>query len=149
MSVVKNFHNDAWKSLTESNQKHSCFGFVLKWLHLMNIDIQVDDIANIIFNYVLSLNFAFIHNPNYSNVWFSDYKSNKSDNDINCNSSKAAVTSPFITCNFNIDPRRVKANLNDNRKWKIDTEKKERHGDTGILGNNTLRLNILYNSKLF
>ena len=66
----------------------------------MNIDIQVDDIANIILSYALSLDFAFIDNPNYSNVYFSDYNSNISNKKIliNSNSSKSALISPSITC---------------------------------------------------
>ena len=89
----------------------------------MNIDIQVDDITNIIFNYARFLDFGFIYNPNYSKVFFTD-------NDMNYNSSKSAVTSPFITCNFNIDFRKVQAifESNDNSKQKIYTEPNHREG---------------------
>ena len=111
----------AWKLLPETSQKHLCFGFVRKCLHLMNIDIQVDDIANIIFNYALSLDFGFICNPNYSNVSFTDDKSNKR------NDSKSALISPSITCNFNIDSLKLQKMFesNDNSKHNVDTNKNE------------------------
>ena len=70
MSQVSNTNNCVWKLLTGTSKKHLCFGFVRQWLHLINIDIQVNDIANIILNYALTLKFGFIHNPNYSNVFF-------------------------------------------------------------------------------
>ena len=87
-----------------NGQKLLCFGFVRRWLHLMNIHIQADDIANIIFNYTFTFNFGFIYNPNYCNVFFSDHeaKSDCATNTTNCNPS--AIRSRNVTCNFNVKP---------------------------------------------